>query len=211
MMGSNKLINVVERIFHIIYKGALLNMVFLMFVIRGGIVLGLFPSITTLLIVSKKYFDEESDLPLWKTYKKIFSEEFKSSNVVGLILTVGGLILYLNYQQLTIMKYRVPVTVIFCFYLIIGFYILLLVWIFPLLASHCNSIPNHLKNAFILSITQIHRTFFLCIAFTLIVYCSLSFPALIIFFTASVSSVVFNQLTRDAIEKVKVIPDRNIK
>lgn len=83
-----------------IVKFAYINILWILFTLLGGIILGLFPATTAMFAVSRRWLLGETDIPLFKTFWNFYREDFLKSNLLGLILTMIGLALYMDYQLL---------------------------------------------------------------------------------------------------------------
>ncbi|WP_347834767.1 DUF624 domain-containing protein [Gracilibacillus sp. JCM 18860] len=51
-----------------IYRLAYLNILAFIFTIIGGIIVGIFPAITAMFAINKKWIDREDDFVVWKEY-----------------------------------------------------------------------------------------------------------------------------------------------
>ncbi|GAA3329844.1 hypothetical protein GCM10020331_079970 [Ectobacillus funiculus] len=60
---------------------------------------GFMPATVALFTIVRKWLMKEIDIPIWRTfltvYKKMNSEK---SNILGLILAVGGALIYVDFQ-----------------------------------------------------------------------------------------------------------------
>lgn len=81
------------RAFDQVYKWLVLNLLFVLFTLLGGVVFGLFPSLFTLFRVTKRIRqDQEEGLSLFVTYKDTFQSLFWKGNQLGLFLVLIGTI-----------------------------------------------------------------------------------------------------------------------
>lgn len=190
-MYSGGWIHSIDRIFIWISKAALLQIIWLWYSITGLIVLGIFPATIAALGIARKWLQGNDDIPIWKTFKQIYVEEFKKSNVLGWVLLIVGIVLYLNFKVIESYPMNLPIVVPFSFYLIILFYFIVFVWSFPLLTHYNTSVIKLLKNAFIIGISKIHVSLLIMISLFSIVYVSLQFPAFLFLFFSSLIAVVW--------------------
>lgn len=207
-MKHKRIFGSVNNLFQWVYDLAVLNIYFIIFILRGFVLFGVFPAFVSLLHQCRVLFFENKDISIRENFKAVFKEEFKQANIVGWGLSIFGGVLYLNYKILQVVKHEVPYFMIFSFYTVIFIYIVIALWIFPLISYHHNSIKKHLFSALVLGITNIFNTI-LILSFTfLLVYGSLSFPAIILFFTGSAFSVLLLLFTKKVISEIKVT-DKN--
>lgn len=79
-----------------ITKLAYLNILWMFFTVLGLIVFGLFPATAATFAVVRRWVIGETDIPVFKTFWKVYKKEFFKSNLLGYILLVIGLILYID-------------------------------------------------------------------------------------------------------------------
>ncbi|MFD1336709.1 YesL family protein [Oceanobacillus iheyensis] len=191
MMYSGSWMHSIDRIFVWISKAALLQLIWLSYTLAGLVVIGIFPATIAALGIARKWLQGNDDFSIWKTFKQIYVDEFKKSNVLGWVLLIVGVILYANFKVIESYPMNLPIVVPFSFYLIILFYFIIFVWSFPLLTHYNTSIFKLLKNAFIIGISKIHVSLLIMISLFSIVYVSLQFPAFLFLFFSSLIAVVW--------------------
>src|SRR5690625_2503870 len=84
-----------ERIAKIVY----INLLWIVFTLAGLIVFGIFPSTIALLVCFKKWLSknvDENDFPIFKTFFRIYKDEFLKSNRMGILFIIIGFILYID-------------------------------------------------------------------------------------------------------------------
>lgn len=187
-MEGNRTINFIDITFQWITRLAMLNFCWILFTIRGFGVLGLFPATVASLGIARKWIMGEHNLKIFVTFNKTYRKEFLLSNAVGWILTLIGWLLYLNYYLLVNANERFPIITIFAFYILIFIYVLVVMWIFPLISYYDSNIIEYFKNSIIIGISKLHITIVILYILFTIGYYSLEFPALLIFMTVSIAS-----------------------
>ncbi|MFD1172321.1 YesL family protein [Oceanobacillus picturae] len=190
-MNVNGMVTTLEKMMSWIVRLAYVNMLWLLFSLRGFLLAGVFPATVAALGVSRKWVSGEQDIKIWKTFKEGYTSEFKAANALGWILTAIGSLLYVNYRVLQGLQETVSFIVPFAFYFIIIVYILVIIWSFPLLTHYQTNILQHLKNAFIIGFSKVHISIGIGILGFISIYLSLEYPALIPFFLFSVIAIMW--------------------
>lgn len=184
-MNGKEIVSKLDFILQWIFRLVVLNVMWIFFSVLGLFVAGIFPSTAAMLSVARKWILGEHDIKIFQTFKKTYRQEFATANILGWILTMTGVILYFNFQ---LMKNSVSVFSIvtpFAFYLMVFFYMILLIWAFPMLVHYKATWRQHLKNAIIIGLSKLHYTLMCGLAIFLVMYLSLSYPGVIPFFTIS--------------------------
>ena len=120
------------------------------------------PALTAMYYVTMKMVKNEENY-ITKMFFKAFKENFKNSAIIGLIFIAGVTLIRLDfwimeYNEVWFSEYiKYPV-------LFLGFMMLLIyLYVFALQARFENSVKNTIKNAFLLSVTNLHYTLGLAI------------------------------------------------
>lgn len=187
-MNAQRIVNTLDKIFTLVMRLAAVNALWFLYTLKGLIVLGFFPATLSALKIFRKWRLGEFDLPIWKTFKQEYRTEFAKSNAIGWILTIAGIVLYLNYLAIQSVG-SVSILSHVAFYLLIFFYLTLVIWSFPQLAHYDGKISHFFKNAVIIGFGQIHYTIAVMAYIFAVLYVSLKFPGLLPFF--SMSAIAF--------------------
>lgn len=201
-MNGKQLVTKLDTILQWISRLVLLNVCWILFSVLGLFVAGIFPATAALLGVTRKWIMGDHELKVWNTFKQIYRQEFAAANQMGWMLSIVGTILFINYQLISQATGELAFVFPFAFYFIVFFYILLLIWAFPLLVHYKVTWRQQMRNAMIIGLSKIHYTAMCGLVMFSIIYFSLSYPGLIPFFTFSVlgfssmwfSMRIFNQV-----------------
>ncbi|WP_121664274.1 YesL family protein [Metabacillus litoralis] len=188
-MNGKEIVSKLDFILQWIFRLVVLNVAWIFYSVLGLFVAGIFPATAAMLSVARKWILGEHDIKIFQTFKNAYRQEFATANILGWILTITGVILYVNFQ---LMKNSVSVFSVvtpFAFYLMVFFYMILLIWAFPMLVHYKATWRQHLKNAIIVGLSKIHYTLMCGLAIFAILYLSLSYPGIIPFFTISVLGI----------------------
>ncbi|MBM7570683.1 YesL family protein [Aquibacillus albus] len=188
-MNGKGVVTTLDSILKWITRLAALNLLWIGYSLIGLLVGGVFPATVAALGLSRKWINGENEVKSWMTFKQIYRQEFKVANLIGWILTLVGLVLYLNYRLIAASEGEIMIIIPFAFYLLLFFYSLIVIWVFPLLAHYQAHWFQHIKNAIIIGLTKLHYTFYCGLLIFTVAYYSLGYPGLIPFFSISVISV----------------------
>ncbi|MDQ0257364.1 putative membrane protein YesL [Evansella vedderi] len=205
MPNGKQVVSSLDRVLRWIMNLAAINILWFVYSLRGLIVGGVFPATVAALGVSRKLIIGE-EIKIWKTYKNIYLQEFRSANILGWILTFVGTLLYLNYRVIANASGELLFVIPFAFYFILFFYFIIVLWSFPLLAHYKSTLFKYIQNAVIIGLTKIHYTFASGVLVFTVIYISLDFPGLIPFFSISIAAIgcmwismqIFGQLDKRA-------------
>ncbi|MBS4200448.1 YesL family protein [Bacillus sp. FJAT-49732] len=186
-MVGKQIVSTFDRILSWVMRFAILNVLWFLFSFLGLFIAGVFPATVAALGVARKWIMGNDETHIFQEFKDIYKQEFKSANVLGWILTIVGLVLYINYRVMVNTTNEILFIIPFAFYLLVFFYSIIALWSFPLMAHYEAKWHNHIKNAFIIGISRIHYTLLLGMVIFIVLYISLEIPAFILFFSIAVA------------------------
>lgn len=201
-MNANQFTGSLNTILTWITRLALLNILWIIFSILGLLVSGIFPSTIAALSICRKWQEGEKDIPIWKTFKRIYRKEFLASNILGWTIMLMGFLLYSNFLVMNTIHDEVSIIILIAFYLLTFFYIIIIIWSFPLLSHYNGSIIQYMKNAIILGIANIHYTLAILVLLFCVSYVSLEFPGMIPFFTVSIGVLCWSWISQGIFKKM---------
>jgi uncharacterized membrane protein YesL len=192
----------IDSIFKNIFFLAKSNIYFILFSLRGGIVLGVFPALVSLLETIRVYDMEESSFTIKSIFREKYKIKWKEANIVGWILTLVGIALYSNYVILinNLGKYSFYTT--FSYFVLLYIYFSVAVWVFPLVLFKKDSIVKQLLNSIIIGVVYFPYTLTLFAILFLSLYLSLQFPSLLLFFTGSAISFLVLLISKKPLSDV---------
>ncbi|WP_018932132.1 YesL family protein [Gracilibacillus lacisalsi] len=79
-----------------------------LYILRGGVVLGLFPAITATYACIRQLYIHNSYQPLKQSMKKYYKDNFKVANLTGWLLSTFSVLVYFNWYYLP----QVPNTIV---------------------------------------------------------------------------------------------------
>lgn len=201
-MNGHTIVQSLDTFFRWITRITIVNLLWIGFSLLGFIVLGVFPATVATLAVTRKWLTGARDIHIGKLFTETFKTEFIVANIIGWLLTILGILLYLNYKVMLTMVDTLPVITLFSFILVTFFYLLITLWVFPMIVNYKQTIMQYVKNAFIIGIGKLHVTLGIMIWLFVVLYISLEFPTTIIFCSISLAAVGWNWLTLKTFNKL---------
>ncbi|MBP1044151.1 DUF624 domain-containing protein [Vagococcus sp. BWB3-3] len=124
-----------EKLYHwsvVLTRLVYLNLLWLLFTLLGGIILGIMPATVALFAVLRQEIKAEGETTkVGSTFIDYFRKEFVKSNLLGIGLILLGVLLYLNYQLTTISTGYLMSGLHYLSIVLLCLFIMLLVFFFP--------------------------------------------------------------------------------
>ncbi|MCR6111871.1 YesL family protein [Bacillus sp. A301a_S52] len=178
------------RISEWIMRFAYANLVWLLFTLMGGVILGIFPATIALFTLTRKWLRGEPDTPVFTTCFKTFKQEFFKGNLFALIFAAIAYILFIDIQYLSHVTGNLYTFLLFIFVLVALLFIILFMYIFPVYVHFQLPFIDYLKYALLIGITNLHLTIGTGIMLALFYYLFMLVPGLVPFFSVSVPAYV---------------------
>ncbi len=191
MFGKSvgKLFTVCECIMKLSY----INVLWFLFTAAGLVVFGFMPATVALFTIVRKWLMKEIDIPIWRTFLTVYKNEFRKSNVLGVILAVCGTLIYIDFQFLLNTEGIIQLVMSIFLLIIACFYLILLSFFFPVYVHYDLKVVDCLKYAFLLGVLNFHMVLFMLAGLSAAVFLMLYVPGLIPFFSAvSISCVLMS-------------------
>ncbi|SFQ35572.1 YesL family protein [Salibacterium halotolerans] len=195
----------VDVIFRWVSRLALLNMLWLLTSLGGLVAAGVFPAVSAMLAVTRKWMMEGTEFPVVKTYFRHVKQDFWKANLIGWILTAAAILLYFNYEILHQWNSEFSVIVTAAFYFIVFLFLLVCVNIFPLFVHYEAGVGALFKNAFIIGFARLPLTLLFLVLLGGMVYFSVILPAAFLFFSGSLVSCTVMKLMLWSLQKVDAV------
>ena len=180
-------------VFEWIMKLAYVNILWFLFTAAGLVMFGFMPATVALFTIVRKWLMKEIDIPIWRTFLTVYKNEFRKSNILGLILAVGGALIYVDFQFL--LNTGGIIRLVMSIFLLIAtcIYLILLSFFFPVYVHYDLKVFDYLKYAFLLGTLNFHMVLFMLAGLSAAVFLLLYVPGLIPFFSAvSISCVLMS-------------------
>ncbi|MFY4774779.1 YesL family protein [Metabacillus sp. RGM 3146] len=171
-------------IFEMLAKLALLNLLWLVCTLAGGILFGLFPAAAALHEVLARLFRKE-EVQIGKAFKNAAVKNFKKANASGYLFTCVLFILYVDYHFFH--SFGNIGALVLSYFSLLLFVILFTAFLvlFPLQVRYEGSLLNSLKNSFRITLGYPGLSLLILIGFVLIGTAMFYIPGLMPFYLIS--------------------------
>ncbi|WP_407272279.1 YesL family protein [Radiobacillus sp. PE A8.2] len=173
------------RICEWIYRLAYLNILWLFFTLLGFIVMGIGPSTLAMYSIMRKWINGEDDFRVFPTFSSFFKTGFKQANVIGLILTIVGLFIIVDVSLLGYFDGAIQYIVVGSFTTVLILYMLVMLYIFPVVVQYENTTLQHFKSALIIGVSFPIRTLITAISVMSVLFICVIFPAVALLYLGS--------------------------
>jgi len=195
---SSFIYNVVEWITRFAY----LNVLWVLFTLLGGVIVGFFPSTTSMFAIVREWLKGDTDIPLFKTFWKHYRSEFFKSNLLGIFVTlfIGIIALDIFYIQsndndLLTWTY-LP---LFAFMLL---FIMFLFYLFPSFVHFNLTLGQVIKNSFFIMLINPITTLLIFLCLLPFFYLISLLPAIGFIFGGSVYAFISMRFSLYAFQKI---------
>lgn len=189
-MEFNGLVGGIYRVSEWIMRLAYANLLWILFTIMGLGIFGVFPSTVGLFAVVRKWVMGETDIPVFKTYWKVFRDEFGKGNLLGYIFLIIGYVIYIDLRFFQ-SHHSIIFLILSYFMIILAFlFILTMLYFIPVYVHFDLKKYQYLKQAFLIVILQPFGTILMVLGALAVYYLMTYVPGLIPFFSASLMTYV---------------------
>jgi uncharacterized membrane protein YesL len=124
-----------------------MNILWVLFTLLGGVVFGIIPSTVAMFAIARKTAMGEEDIPVFKTYWGTYRSEFLRSNLLGLILTVMGLVGYFDLHFFRQFEGSIYTLMNFAMMMLGMVFFILLIYVFPVYVHYDLKLYQYLTYA----------------------------------------------------------------
>jgi uncharacterized membrane protein YesL len=171
-------------------KFAYVNLLWILFSFLGFIFLGIGPATVALFTIVRKWLMKENDLPIFKTFFQTYKNEFIQANKLGVLMSIIGLFLYFDFKFLLLMGGTVQYMLSIPLMLITFFYLITLLYLFPVYVQFDMKLLQYIKNSFYIAVINMHITILMVAAIMLLSILLSTVPGLVPFFSMILISLV---------------------
>jgi uncharacterized membrane protein YesL len=186
---------------------AILNLLWITFTIAGLVLLGFFPATVAMFTLIRKWIFTKEDPPLFRTFWSVFRTEFIKANKFGLIPVVIGAFIYVDFKVLTLYDHWIFTLIHVVLIGVMILYFLSITFLFPVYVHYEAGNFENLKNSFILAVIKPLTSISVLLCSLIIIYVTIMFPALAVFFTGSVISLISISMTNREMRKLHKAKD----
>lgn len=158
----DRLFNMDNKFFTVMGRVADLIMLNVVFLICCLPVVTIGASLTALHYVTLKMARNEESYII-KSFFKSFKQNFKQATIINLIMLVIGAVLYLDLNIVNSFSKSVA-QILYVLFIAFGIlYLMVFLYIYPVLAKFYNSVKNTFRNAFLMSIRHLPYTILMAV------------------------------------------------
>jgi uncharacterized membrane protein YesL len=184
-MEMSRLLTGIYKLCNWITHFAYLNLLWIIFTLLGGVILGIIPSTVAMFAIARKTAMGEADISVSGTFWRTYRTEFFRANGLALIITVIGFFWYFDlyfFRQFEGAFY----TILNYLMILIGMvYFMLLLYIFPVFVHYDLKIYQYLTHALKIGFLRPTTLVFMFIGSLSTYYFYIYFPGLIPIFGIS--------------------------
>ncbi|TQS75000.1 DUF624 domain-containing protein [Ornithinibacillus gellani] len=187
----NSLVNGFYRISEWITRLVYVNLLWIAFTLVGLVVFGFAPATAAMFAVIRKWVAGEDDIPVFKTFWGIYRKDFWKVNVPGLLLALGGYLIYIEYAILRSQDSMVYYIASFGVIAQLILYFIIVMYFFPIFVHFNLKSFSYLKWPFLVGVGHPILTIFLAVVTNVLLYAVVkTVPVLLVFFGGSVTAFI---------------------
>lgn len=196
--SMSKMLRMCEWIMRLAYT----NLLWLLFTMLGLGIFGFMPATTALFSVMRKWIQGHEHVKVFRTFWRVYREEFLRANLVGMILLMIGTIIYVD------LAYIYPTSMLlhvlrFAIYIFGFLFIVSLFYIFPLLAHYDWKKRLYLKFSLLLGISYLQYTLSMLVFTVILLVLFAYLPGIVPFFSISILAYGHMWLAYQVFRKVE--------
>ncbi|MFD1848582.1 YesL family protein [Oceanobacillus bengalensis] len=199
----NSTTSAIYNILEWITKFAYVNLLWIIFTLVGGVILGFYPSTIAMFAMVRDWLRGTSDLPVLKTFWKYYKRDFLKSNLLGIfvniILAMIAIDIYfiqLNMNEQLTWTY-IP---LFAFMLIVA---LFLFYLFPSFSHFDLKVGQLMKNTFLIMLISPIQSFLIIISLVSVFFIMRAIPALFFIFGGTTYAFITTWLGLHAFNRIQ--------
>lgn len=165
-----------------IWRFMILNFLWVVFMVCGGVMFGIMPSTVATFYVLRKWVKGDFDFNIFKTFKSVYKDEFINSNKCGFVFFIIFAFLAFDLNVL----YKIEAlysTILYAIVMAVLFFVsMTFIYFFPTYVHFKSSNKEYIKNSFVLALSSPFQTILILIGFGLLYYIVKSNAGLLMFF-----------------------------
>lgn len=199
----NSTTSAIYTILEWITKFAYVNLLWIIFTLAGGVILGFYPATIAMFGMVRDWLLGKSDLPVLKTFWLYYKRDFLKSNKMGLIINIlfAFIIIDIYYIQVNINEALswtyIP---LFAFMLFVA---LFLFFIFPSFVHYDLKVVSLMKNALLIMIINPIHSFLMIVCIVSAFFIMRAVPALFVIFGAVTYAFITTWLSLHAFDRIQ--------
>lgn len=182
---------------------AVINLLWIMFTIAGLIIFGFMPATAAMFTVMRKWVMGQTDIPIFKTFWEAYRSGFLKTNLIGIILSVSGYILYIDFIFLNRLEANWFSAILGVGLICIAvLYVIILFYIFPVFSHYQIKTFQYFKYAAVIGISHPFHTVGIGAGVITLLFIMFMFPGLIFFLSGSIISFIIMSTAHHVFMKI---------
>lgn len=173
-----------------ITKMMYLNLLWIVFSLLGLVVFGLFPATAAMFAVTRKWVLGEKEIPVTKTFWKAYKSGFLQINIIGLVITAIGAILYIDLRFFQTSEHVLLSFLAFFIIFALFIFFAVILYIFPMYVHYKFNTFEYLKKSLIIVIGKPLNSIMMIVGSYLLYVVYSMVPFLILLVSGSLASFV---------------------
>lgn len=178
----------------------MLQVYFILYSLRGGIILGVFPSFLGVVkVLSSRFYKKDPDEPIYE-FKKTYKEVFKTSNIVGFIMVglVWLLIFDYNFNKQVLDNKLLSISLVILLVLI-----LIILSHLPIVVLRMElKIKDYFIQSLILALSSIFNTISVILSLVLLELILIRLPILFLLLGIPILAMPFAWFSYNSLDKI---------
>lgn len=196
MSGVNNILEWISRL-------ALLNILWIGFSLLGFVVLGFYPATVAMFAVVRRWAMGDLDAPVFSVFWSSYKKEFLKSNMLGTVISLIGIILFIDYLFLKQASPMVQNLLNVPFLIISLIYICVLLYVFPMYVHYEMKVFHVIKNSFFVMIMNPLPTLLMLVSSVGLVILLSFAPPIMIVCSGNVLALTMAKPAMNAFKKIK--------
>ncbi|MGG4488059.1 YesL family protein [Metabacillus idriensis] len=167
-----------------LWRLILANVCWIIFTLLGLGIFGFFPSTVALFTVVRKWLKHEQDIPIWKTFKRVYLKEWKRSNQIGFIFYGIAAFLYVDIRAAESMPGILSMFLLALLWVLAFILLMALAYFFAIYVHYEFSNREYIKQSFLFAISSLSTALWIGAGIFFIGYLIYQLPGLIPFVSA---------------------------
>ncbi|WP_058306510.1 YesL family protein [Gracilibacillus massiliensis] len=210
-MNAVALTEIVRKFCEGLIKLVYLNILWFFFSLLGAGIFGIVPASVTLCKLQKRWLEEKYTRSITKEFWNYYKKHFFRSNGLAIIMLIIGGIIYFDLTFFMKMEGLVPQMVSIMIFILSVWFMMTLIYIFPIYVSYQLKLLEYIKYAFIIGMLNPLKTVGIAVSLFGIVYLSLFYPQILFSVGISLTFFMIMIISLQAIDHVTVLQEKQAK
>lgn len=182
---------------------AYINLLWIIFTLAGGVVLGIYPATIALFASVRDWLRGKSDLPVFKTFWSYYKQDFIKSNLMGLFLNILFVFILIDIYYIQVNLSETLTWTYIPLFAFIIFVTLFLFYIFPCFVHYDLNIVPLMKNALLIMIISPIHSFLMIVCIVSLILIAQAIPALFFIFGSVTYAFITTLISQHAFDKIQ--------